>query len=75
MILHGVASDSTTDVVRESLSAVLQQVGDSVRMTSLHVALLTEELLARGCEIGGVRRDQDAWSAEAESVRGGALSR
>lgn len=74
MILHGVATDSSTDVVREALSAVLAQVDGSVRMTSLHVALLTEELLARGCEVGGVRREVSD-GADAESYAGFALPR
>lgn len=52
-----------TDVVMAALRKAVQSAGGPLKVTSLHVALLTDQLFERGCEIAGVRRDPDTNSA------------
>lgn len=47
-----------TDVVLAALRATLENVGGGpLKLSSLHVAVLTDELFERGCVIAGVRRE------------------
>jgi hypothetical protein len=50
-----------TDVVLAALRATLENTG-SLKINSLNVAVLTDELFERGCEIAGVRREVTAAS-------------
>lgn len=56
LLLEDCPCPQPVSVVAAAVTDVMMQIDGPLRHTSLHTALLTEALLARGCEIAGKRR-------------------